>query len=104
MDSLEKEEMQLDFTQEELIELIQAKNKEIKKLREELEKSKKNINTKEVDDEVNELLERIKAKQYDHGRKNFSTQKPRISEMVGFLQIQGARITRPGKWNEAALY
>ena len=41
MDSLEKEEMQLDFTQEELIELIQAKNKEIKKLREELEKSKK---------------------------------------------------------------
>lgn len=62
MDSLEKEEMQLDFTQEELIELIQAKNKEIKKLREELEKSKKNINTKEVDDEVNELLERIKAK------------------------------------------
>ena len=54
--------MQLDFTQEELIELIQAKNKEIKKLREELEKSKKNINTKEVDDEVNELLERIKAK------------------------------------------
>lgn len=62
MDSLEKEEMQLDFTQEELIELIQAKNKEIKKLREELEKSKKNINTKEVYDEVNELLERIKAK------------------------------------------
>ena len=62
MDSLEKEEMQLDFTQEELIELIHAKNKEIKKLREELEKSKKNINTKEVDDEVNELLERIKAK------------------------------------------
>lgn len=62
MDSLEKEEMQLDFTQEELIELILAKNKEIKKLREELEKSKKNINTKEVDDEVNELLERIKAK------------------------------------------
>lgn len=62
MDSLEKEEMQLDFTQEELIELIQAKNKEIKKLREELEKSKKDINTKEVDDEVNELLERIKAK------------------------------------------
>ena len=62
MDSLEKEEMQLDFTQEELIELIQAKNKEIKKLREELEKSRKNINTKEVDDEVNELLERIKAK------------------------------------------
>ena len=40
MDSLEKEEMQLDFTQEELIELIQAKNKEIKKLREELEKLK----------------------------------------------------------------
>ena len=62
MDSLEKEEMQLDFTQEELIELIQAKNKEIKKLREELEKSKKNINTKEVDDEVNKLFERIKAK------------------------------------------
>lgn len=62
MDSLEKEEMQLDFTQEELIELIQAKNKEIKKLRDELEKSKKNINTKQVDDEVNELLERIKAK------------------------------------------
>ena len=62
MDSLEKEEMQLDFTQEELIELIQAKNKEIKKLREELEKSKKNITTKEVDDEVHELLERIKAK------------------------------------------
>ena len=62
MESLETEEMQLDFTQEELIELIQAKNKEIKKLREELEKSKKNINTKEVDDEVNELLERIKAK------------------------------------------
>lgn len=62
MDSLEKEEMQLDFTQEELIDLILAKNKEIKKLREELEKSKKNINTKEVDDEVNELLERIKAK------------------------------------------
>lgn len=62
MDSLEKEELQLDCTQEELVELIQAKNKEIKKLREELEKSKKNINTKEVDDEVNELLERIKAK------------------------------------------
>lgn len=62
MDSLEKEEMQLDFTQEELIELILAKNKEIKKLREELEKSKKNINTKEVDDEVARLLEEIKAK------------------------------------------
>lgn len=62
MDSLEKQEMQLDFTQEELIELIQAKNAEIKKLKEELEKSKKNINTKKVDDEVNELLERIKAK------------------------------------------
>lgn len=62
MDSLEKEEMQLDFTQEELIELIQAKNKEIKKLREELEKSKKNINTKKVDDEVEKLLESIKAK------------------------------------------
>lgn len=62
MDSLEKEELQLDCTKEELVELIQAKNKEIKKLREELEKSKKNINTKEVDDEVNELLERIKAK------------------------------------------
>lgn len=62
MDSLEKEELQLDCTQEELIELILAKNKEIKKLREELEKSKKNINTKDVDDEVNELLERIRAK------------------------------------------
>lgn len=62
MDSLEKQEMQLDFTQEELIELIQAKNAEIKKLKEELEKSKKNIDTKKVDDEVNELLERIKAK------------------------------------------
>lgn len=62
MDSLEKEELQLDCTQEELVELIAAKNKEIRMLRAELEKSKKNINTKEVDDEVNELLERIKAK------------------------------------------
>lgn len=62
MDSLDKQELQLDCTQEELIELIQAKNKEIKKLREELEKSKKNINTKQVDDEVEKLLESIKAK------------------------------------------
>ena len=62
MDSLEKEELQLDCTQEELVELIAAKNKEIRMLRAELEKSKKNIKTKEVDDEVNELLERIKAK------------------------------------------
>lgn len=62
MDSLDKQELQLDCTKEELVELIAAKNAEIRKLRAELEKSKKNINTKEVDDEVNELLERIKAK------------------------------------------
>lgn len=62
MDSLEKEELQLDCTQEELVELIAAKNAEIRKLRAELEKAKGNINTKKVDDEVNELLERIKAK------------------------------------------
>lgn len=62
MDSLEKEELQLDCTQEELVELIAAKNAEIRKLRAELEKAKKNTDTKEVDDEVNELLERIKAK------------------------------------------
>ena len=62
MDSLEKEELQLDCTQEELVELIVAKNAEIRKLRAELEKAKKNINTKEVDDEVARLLEEIKAK------------------------------------------
>lgn len=62
MDSLEKEELQLDCTQEELVELIAAKNKEIRKLREELEKAKGNINTKKVDDEVEKLLESIKAK------------------------------------------
>lgn len=62
MDSLEKEELQLDCTQEELVELIAAKNAEIRKLRAELEKAKGNIDTKKVDDEVNELLERIKAK------------------------------------------
>ena len=62
MDSIEKDGMMLEFTQEELVELIAAKNEEINKLREELEKAKKNINTKQVDDEVNELLERIKAK------------------------------------------
>lgn len=62
MDSLDKEELQLDCTNEELVDLILAKNAEIRKLRAELEKAKKNINTKDVDDEVNELLERIKAK------------------------------------------
>lgn len=62
MDSLEKEEMQLDCTQEELVELIAAKNAEIRKLRAELEKAKGNIDTKKVDDEVEKLLERIKAK------------------------------------------
>ena len=40
MDSLEKEELQLDCTQEELVELIAAKNAEIRKLRAELEKAK----------------------------------------------------------------
>lgn len=62
MDSLEKEELQLDCTQEELVELIAAKNAEIRKLRAELEKAKKNIDTKAVDDEVEKLLESIKAK------------------------------------------
>ena len=62
MDSLEKEELQLDCTQEELVELIAAKNAEIRKLRAELEKAKKNINTKEVDDEVARLLEEIRDK------------------------------------------
>lgn len=62
MDSLEKEELQLDCTQEELVELIAAKNAEIRKLRAELEKAKKNIDTKKVDDEVEKLLEEIRAK------------------------------------------
>lgn len=62
MDSLEKEELQLDCTQEELVELIAAKNAEIRKLKAELEKAKKDIDTKDVDDEVEKLLERIKAK------------------------------------------
>lgn len=62
MDSLEKEELQLDCTQEELVELIVAKNAEIRKLRAELEKAKKNTDTKEVDDEVARLLEEIRAK------------------------------------------
>ena len=62
MDSLEKEELQLDCTQEELVELIAAKNAEIRKLRAELEKAKKNTDTKEVDDEVARLLEEIIAK------------------------------------------
>lgn len=62
MDSLEKEELQLDCTQEELVELIVAKNAEIRKLRAELEKAKGNIDTKKVDDEVEKLLESIKAK------------------------------------------
>lgn len=62
MDSLEKEELQLDCTQEELVELIAAKNAEIRKLRAELEKAKKNIDTKGVDDEVARLLEEIRAK------------------------------------------
>ena len=62
MDSLEKEELQLDCTQEELVELIVAKNAEIRKLRAELEKAKKNTDTKEVDDEVARLLEEIIAK------------------------------------------
>jgi len=62
MDSLEKEELQLDCTQEELVELIAAKNAEIRKLRAELEKAKKNTDTKEVDDEVARLLEEIRAK------------------------------------------
>lgn len=62
MDSLEKEELQLDCTQEELVELIAAKNAEIRKLRAELEKAKGNIDTKKVDDEVEKLLESIKAK------------------------------------------
>lgn len=64
MDSLEKEELQLDCTKEELVELIAAKNAEIKKLREELEKSKGNIDTKKVDDEVARLLEEITAKDF----------------------------------------
>lgn len=62
MDSLEKEELQLDCTQEELVELIAAKNAEIRKLRAELEKAKKDTDTKEVDDEVARLLEEIRAK------------------------------------------
>lgn len=62
MDSLEKEELQLDCTKEELVELIAAKNAEIRKLRKELEKAKGNIDTKKVDDEVEKLLESIKAK------------------------------------------
>lgn len=62
MDSLEKEELQLDCTQEELVEHIAAKNAEIRKLRAELEKAKGNIDTKKVDDEVEKLLESIKAK------------------------------------------
>lgn len=64
MDSLEKEELQLDCTKEELVELIAAKNAEIKKLREELEKSKKDIDTKKVDDEAARLLEEIIAKDF----------------------------------------
>lgn len=51
MDSLEKEEMQLDCTQEELVELIAAKNAEIRKLRAELEKVK---NSKKEEDELTE--------------------------------------------------
>lgn len=51
MDSLEKEEMQLDCTQEELVDLILAKNAEIRKLRAELEKVK---NSKKEEDELTE--------------------------------------------------
>lgn len=58
MDSLEKEELQLDCTQEELVDLILAKNAEIRKLRAELEKVKKNT----LDDEAARLLEEIIAK------------------------------------------
>mgnify|MGYP003292522185 FL=1 len=64
MDSLEKEELQLDCTQEELVELIAAKNAEIRKLRAELEKAKGNIDTKKVDDEAARLLEEITAKNF----------------------------------------
>ena len=56
------EEQNLDFTQEELIELIKAKNSEIKKLKEELNKAKKKDEDGEVDKRVQELLERIRAK------------------------------------------
>lgn len=58
MDSLEKEELQLDCTQEELVDLILAKNAEIRKLRAELEKVKKNT----LDDDAARLLEEIRAK------------------------------------------
>lgn len=51
MDSLEKEELQLDCTQEELVDLILAKNAEIRKLRAELEKVK---NSKKEEDELTE--------------------------------------------------
>lgn len=51
MDSLEKEELQLDCTQEELVELIAAKNKEIRMLRAELEKAK---DKKKEEDELTE--------------------------------------------------
>lgn len=51
MDSLEKEELQLYCTQEELVELIAAKNAEIRKLRAELEKAK---NSKKEEDELTE--------------------------------------------------
>ena len=64
MDSLEKEELQLDCTQEELVDLILAKNAEIRKLRAELEKAKGNIDTKKVDDEAARLLEEITAKNF----------------------------------------
>lgn len=62
MDSLDKEELQLDYTQEELVELISAKNAEIKKLKEELEKAKKANDSDELSKRADELLERIKAK------------------------------------------
>lgn len=56
------EEQNLDFTQEEFIELIKAKNSEIKKLKEELNKAKKKDEDGEVDKRVQELLEMIRAK------------------------------------------
>ena len=59
---MDAEGQNLDFTTGELIDLIKAKNSEIKKLKEELTKAKKKKEDDEVDKRVQELLERIKAK------------------------------------------
>ena len=59
---MDAEGQNLDFTTGELIDLIKAKNSEIKKLKEEFAKAKKKKEDDEADKRVQELLERIKAK------------------------------------------